>query len=87
MSKTENWLDNPFRTIIEYCELKVMRGGKVMECLEELEILTGDTPNKVVKDRLKRAIDYVVENHSPLYKISNYIVQAGIIEDLKVNLK
>jgi len=87
MSKTEDWLDNPYRTIIEYCEVFAMHGGKVMTALEDLERRIKTSSNEVAAARIDKSIKFVKENYGAELKLKNYLIQGGIVENMKQNLK
>jgi len=82
------WIDNPYRTIIEYAELQIMRGGAtVMNALDNLELKFKDTDNEVAKERVQNVIRYVRSTYDKRYlKTKNYLLQGMIIEDLKQNI-
>lgn len=90
MGLLENQLNNPFMTIIQYAEMKVVRGGTVMEGLQELKKMMDDSPvdNIVAERRIAMAIDYVEENvGANLITDKDETIQRAIVLSLKVNLK
>ena len=82
------WIDNPYRTIVEYAELQIMRGGAtVMNALDNLELKFEDTNNEVAKERVQDVITYVRSNYDKRYLTTkNYLLQGMIIQDLKQNI-
>lgn len=90
MSKLTEWLDNPFRTIIEFTELKAVRGETVISSLGTLKELMTNTPakNEVAEVRITKAIDFVKEKFSEeTLNDTDPIVQGGIIVVMKLKLK
>jgi hypothetical protein len=81
---TENWLDNPYRTIIQFCEMKVVRGYTVIESLKELKGLN-NSRNPAAQKLFDVATKFVKADKA--YKIRNYLIQGAIIESMKKELK
>lgn len=78
-------IDNPFRSIIQFVELKVARGGKVLESFKELETLlrSSKEKNQVADSRVKKLISFVEDNYSKSeINSANYLIQGRIIEEL-----
>jgi len=84
-----SWLDNPFRTIIEYAQMKAMRGMTVIDAFKELQTMMKDAPaeNKVAEERIEKAIKYVEDKFGILMEDEDLNVQASIITALKIGLK
>lgn len=86
---TKDWLDNPYRTIAEFVELKVKTEGKtVVEAMKELNNMTSNTDNDVAKERVKHVgsiIDDIRSNG--LLDNDHAFTQAIIISKLKFQLE
>lgn len=78
---TKQWLENPYRTIIEFCENKAMNGDRVIDTLKDLQKLVTKTENEVAKKRIEEITEAV--KLFPAHMVKNYLVQGGIIEQLK----
>lgn len=86
---TKEWLDNPYRTITEFVELKVNTEGKtVVEAIKELNNMMSNTDNDVAKERIKHVgsiIDDIRGNG--LLDNNHAFTQAIIISKLKFKLE
>ena len=85
-----NQLDNPFMTIIQFAEMKVVRGGTAMEGLVELKEKMDETPNKneVADRRIRQAISFVEDKFPTTFiEDNNHIVQGSIILAMKTKLE
>lgn len=89
MSDKTNWVDSSYRSIVEYAELQIMKGGvTVMSALLDLQDKFGDTDNEVAKERVQYVINYVEENFQTKYQnTKNYLIQGMIIQELKMDLR
>lgn len=62
-----NWLDNPYRTIIEMCEYSLVNEGKsIYDSLTKLltELRDSDVDNPIVDRRISDALSYVTKNYN-----------------------
>ena len=80
-------LDNPYRTILQFVEMNLVRKNKtVIEALEELEQMFSDSPveNKVAEERIKELYERVQSNFgTDLQQDKDYTVQTAILFNLQ----
>lgn len=84
------WIENPYRTIIEYAELQIMKGGgiTVSHALDNLELMFENADNEIAKERVAYVKKYLEDNYMTRYLTTkNYLVQGMIIQDLKENIE
>ena len=81
---TQNWLDNPYRSIIEMATLEVNRGGTAIEALEKLKTMMEKSPvkNDAAKKRILEAIKVV--KGIQLYDMLG--IQETVIQIMKMKL-
>jgi len=83
----KHWSDNPYRTIIEICEVRAMRGIPVVDTLKDLaKGVVGYREGKATS-RIEEALGFVIKNFKGQYKLKNYLVQGTIINEMKKELK
>ncbi len=90
MSTITNWLDNPFRTIIEFAEINTALGGTVISALNKLKDLTTNTTakNEIAELRIEKAINFIKEKFSEeTLNDTDPVIQGGIIVVMKLKLK
>ena len=83
---TDQWLNTPYRTIIEFCEMKVVRGYTVIESLKELKVAFKNSgrKNEVVEKGFVTAMKFVRADKA--HTIRNSLIQGVIIESMKKEL-
>lgn len=86
---TRDWLDNPYRSIIEYAQMFVRQNRTVDEALDELETMlkSGGAQNEVAEKRIANAKRFVAEEFpEDIRKEGDANVQFAIALAMKLRL-
>jgi hypothetical protein len=77
---------NRYKTIIDFCESRVMKGGTVIESLEDLVVAFKNrgVKNELVEKGLDTATRLVKADKT--HKIKNYLIQGFIVETMRREL-
>lgn len=86
-----SWLDNPYRTIIQMCQIKLLNENKtVYDTLTDMLVQLGDgnVDNPVADKRISKAVGMLTSAFpASILNDSSFIIQTGLITFLKTELK